>query len=338
MKKSVVAAVVVAILLAAGLVFWFTRSGKEQDAIILHGNVDIRQVSLAFDGSSRVIQMAVEEGDAVRAGQVIARLDTVSLGLQARNAEAQVAAMRENLLKLRNGTRPEDIAQARARLASAQATARRAADDYQRAQTVSASTDGRGVSAQELDQARNASQVAKAQFKEAEAALGLALRGPRSEDIAAAEAQVKSAEAQLALLKHQIDQGALKAPSDAVVRSRLLEVGDMAAPQKPVYELALTSPKWIRVYVEEADLGRVRMGQRAAVTSDSFPDQPVAGTIGYISSVAEFTPKSVETESLRTALVYEVRVRVDDRQGRLRLGQPVTVRIDAGAAKAGSTR
>ena len=338
MKKSVVAAVVVAILLAAGLVFWFTRSGKEQDAIILHGNVDIRQVSLAFDGSSRVIQMAVEEGDAVRAGQVIARLDTVSLGLQARNAEAQVAAMRENLLKLRNGTRPEDIAQARARLASAQATARRAADDYQRAQTVSASTDGRGVSAQELDQARNASQVAKAQFKEAEAALRLALRGPRSEDIAAAEAQVKSAEAQLALLKHQIDQGALKAPSDAVVRSRLLEVGDMAAPQKPVYELALTSPKWIRVYVEEADLGRVRMGQRAAVTSDSFPDQPVAGTIGYISSVAEFTPKSVETESLRTALVYEVRVRVDDRQGRLRLGQPVTVRIDAGAAKAGSTR
>ena len=112
----------------------------------------------------------------------------------------------------------------------------------------------------------------------------------------------------------------------------------MAAPQKPAYELALTSPKWIRVYVEEADLGRVRMGQRAAVTSDSFPDQPVAGTIGYISSVAEFTPKSVETESLRTALVYEVRVRVDDRQGRLRLGQPVTVRIDAGAAKAGSPR
>lgn len=338
MKKSVVAAGVVAVLLIAGLVFWFTREGKDPNAIVLHGNVDIRQVSLAFDGSGRIIQMTVEEGDAVKAGQVIARLDTVTLGLQARNAEAQMAAMRENLLKLKNGTRPEDIAQARARVASAQANATRAADDFKRAQSVSANTAGRGVSAQELDQARNASQVANAQLKEANEALNLAVRGPRSEDIAAADAQVKSAEAQLALLKHQIDQGELKAPSDAVVRSRLLEVGDMAAPQKPVYELALTSPKWIRVYVEEADLGRIRMGQRTAVTSDSFPDQPVAGTVGYISSVAEFTPKSVETESLRTALVYEVRVRVDDRQGRLRLGQPVTVRIDAGAARAGSTR
>lgn len=338
MKKSVVAAVVVAVLLVAGLVFLLTRSGKDPNVIVLHGNVDIRQVSLAFDGSGRITQMAVEEGDSVRAGQVLARLDTVTLGLQARDADAQAAAMRENLLKLKNGTRPEDIAQARARVASAKANAVRAGDDYKRAQSVSANTAGRGVSGQELDQARNAAQVANAQFKEASEALNLAVRGPRAEDIAAAEAQVKSADAQIALLHHQIDQGELKAPSDAVVRSRLLEVGDMGAPQKPVYELALTSPKWIRVYVEEADLGRIRMGQRARVASDSFPDQPVAGTVGYISSVAEFTPKSVETESLRTALVYEVRVRVDDRQGRLRLGQPVTVRIEAGSGKAGKAQ
>ncbi|WP_395333166.1 HlyD family efflux transporter periplasmic adaptor subunit [Novosphingobium sp. BL-8H] len=336
MKKSVVAAVVVAVLLVAGLVWWLTRGHQDPNVIVLHGNVDIRQVSLAFDGSGRVTQMAVEEGDAVKAGEVLARLDTVTLGLQARNAEAQMAAMQENLLKLKNGTRPEDIAQARAKVESARANAARAADDYRRAQSVSASTSGRGVSAQELDQARNASQVASAQLKEAGEALNLATRGPRAEDIAAAEAQVKSADAQLALFRHQIDQGELKAPGDAVVRSRLLEVGDMATPQKPVYELALTSPKWIRVYVEEAELGRIRMGQRANVTSDSFPDQPVPGTVGYISSVAEFTPKSVETESLRTALVYEVRVRVDDKAGRLRLGQPVTVRIDAGAARPGS--
>ncbi|TCM22158.1 HlyD family secretion protein [Novosphingobium sp. PhB165] len=335
MKKSVIAAIAVVLVLAAGLVWWIVRGHHASDEIVLHGNVDIRQVSLAFDGSGRVTQVAVEEGDAVRAGQVLARLDTVTLGLQARNADAQAAAMRQNLRKLQNGTRPEDLAQARARVASAQASAARAADDYKRAQSVSANTAGRGVSGQELDQARSASQMANAQLKEASEALNLAVRGPRAEDIAAAEAQVKSAEAQLALFHHQIDQGELKSPADAVVRSRLLEVGDMATPQKPVFELALTSPKWIRVYVEEADLGRVRIGQQARVVSDSFPDQSVAGTVGFISSVAEFTPKSVETESLRTALVYEVRVRVDDKEGRLRLGQPVTVRIDPGNTKAG---
>ncbi|MPS69357.1 MULTISPECIES: HlyD family efflux transporter periplasmic adaptor subunit [Novosphingobium] len=338
MKKTVGAAIVVALVLAAAAIWWMTRSQKDPNEIVLHGNVDIRQVSLAFDGSGRVTRMTVEEGDSVKAGQVLAQLDTATLSLQADNAEAQVAASRESLLKLRNGTRPEELQQARARLAAARADAAKAADDLRRAREVSSTTQGRAVSAQELDQARNLAAVADARAKEAAEALNLAIRGPRAEDVAAADAQMKGTEAQLALLRHQVSQGELKAPGDAVVRSRLLEVGDMATPQKPVYELALTSPKWVRVYVEEADLGRVRMGMKARVTSDSFPDRPVAGTVGYISSVAEFTPKSVETESLRTALVYEVRVRVDDRNGTLRLGQPVTVRINTGAPREGHAR
>lgn len=107
----------------------------------------------------------------------------------------------------------------------------------------------------------------------------------------------------------------------------------MASPQRPVYELALTHRKWIRVYVNEADLGRVKPGMTAQVFTDSAPDHPVAGKVGYISSVAEFTPKAVETQDLRTALVYEVRVRVDDKAGLLRLGQPVTVKVHVGAAR-----
>jgi HlyD family secretion protein len=118
-----------------------------------------------------------------------------------------------------------------------------------------------------------------------------------------------------------------------VVRARLLEPGDMASPQRPVFELALANPKWIRVYVDEAALGRVKPGMAAQVYTDSAPDRAVLGKIGYISSVAEFTPKSVETEELRTSLVYEVRVRVDDRSGLLRLGQPVTVKLGTGAAR-----
>lgn len=192
-------------------------------------------------------------------------------------------------------------------------------------QGIAANTDNRGVSAQELDRARAAVQVADAQAAQQRDALRLTEIGPRKEDIAAAEAQLKSSEAQLALLQHQVSQGQLIAPSDAVVRSRLLEPGDMATPQKPVYALAITRPKWVRVYVNEPDLGKVKPGQSARVTTDSAPDRPITGKVGYISSVAEFTPKAVQTEELRTSLVYEVRVVVEDNDDALRLGQPATV-------------
>ena len=119
----------------------------------------------------------------------------------------------------------------------------------------------------------------------------------------------------------------MKAPINATVRSRLLEPGDMASPERPVYALAITDPKWVRAYIAEVDLGRIKPGMSASVTIDSHPDQPIPGRVGYISSVAEFTPKTVQTEELRTSLVYEVRVYVDDPGDRLRLGMPATVRI-----------
>ena len=145
-----------------------------------------------------------------------------------------------------------------------------------------------------------------------------------------AEAQLRVLQAKLALLQHQIEQGQLMAPAAAVVRSRLLEPGDMASPQRPVFALALTRPKWLRVYVSEVDLGRIAPGMAAEVFTDSHPEQPIDGVVGYISSVAEFTPKSVQTEALRTSLVYEVRVRVEDPQDVLRLGQPATVKLALG--------
>lgn len=333
MKKIIAAIVGLIVVMAFG--YWLSQGhhGADGDELVLHGNVDIRQVSLAFEGNGRVEQLNVDEGDAVKAGTVLARLDTTTLSLQAEQARAQVSASQQNLLRMRNGSRPEEIRQAGERLAAAMSDAKRAADDLARMEAISDRTDGRGVSRQEIDSARNAAKVTAARASEQKEALRLAEQGPRAEDVAAAQAQLKGTQAQLALLEHQISQGELRAPENAVVRTRLLEVGDMASPQRPVYELALTSPKWIRVYVDETDLGRIKPGQTARVTSDSFPDQPVSGKVGYISSVAEFTPKSVESEELRTSLVYEVRVRVEDAQNRLRLGQPVTVRIAAGPAR-----
>lgn len=331
MKKPLIALGFV-VLLALGAWAWMQQRGKGHDgALVLYGNVDIRQVALAFDGSGRVADMKVDEGDAVKAGQVLATLDTQTLELQAEQVQAQLAVQQQNLLRLKNGSRPEELAQARSGYAAAQADAERARKDLARLQGIAANTGNRGVSAQELDHVQAAAQVADAQAAQKRDALRMAEIGPRKEDIAAAAAQLKASEAQLALLRHQIAQGRLVAPSAAVVRSRLLEPGDMATPQKPVYALAITQPKWVRVYVSETDLGKVKPGQAARVNVDSAPDQPIAGKVGYISSVAEFTPKSVQTEELRTSLVYEVRVIVEDRGNALRLGQPATVVLGGGA-------
>ncbi|MCR3790683.1 HlyD family efflux transporter periplasmic adaptor subunit [Pseudomonas aeruginosa] len=159
--------------------------------------------------------------------------------------------------------------------------------------------------------------------------------GPRDEDIAQAQAELEVARADLRLLEHYLSQAQLKAPRDATVRTRLLEPGDMASPSRPVFALALTDPKWVRAYVNERQLGRVHPGQKARVVTDSVPERPVDGRVGYISSVAEFTPKTVETEDLRTSLVYEIRVLLDDPEDRLRLGMPATVYLDEPGAGGG---
>lgn len=330
MKKVLVVAVV-AIVIAVAAFVWTRRKTVESPYLVLHGNVDIRQISLAFDGSGRISDMHAEEGDVVKAGTVLARLDTRTLALQAEQAAAQIEVQEQMLRRVRSGPRPQEIEQARSRLAAVQADQSRAQQDVARLQGISGKTQGRGVSTQDVDRAESAVQTASARVDESREALRLLEAGSRVEDIGTAAAQVKASRAQLALLRHQIELGELKAPVDAVVRSRLLEPGDMATPQKPVFTLALTQPKWVRVYVAEPDLGKVRPGQAARVTTDSQPGA-LTGKVSFIASTAEFTPKSVETEQLRTSLVYEVRILVDDTADVLRLGQPVTVQLPAGGS------
>lgn len=326
-KKMLLPAVLLALGGVLFIVLWQGRGSAKHQELVLHGNVDIRQISLAFDGSGRIARLHAEEGDRVRAGAVLAELDTRTLALQADQAQAQIDVQTQTLLRLSHGSRPQEIAQARSRLTEAQADAQRAQSDLTRLQGIFTSTQGRAVSAQDLDRARSTAAAARARAEEARQGLRLTELGPRAEDVAAAQAGLAAARAQLALLRHQIALGTLTAPADAVVRSRLLEPGDMVTPQRPVLALALTRPKWVRVYVSEPDLGRIKPGMSAHVLIDSQPRQPIPGKVGYISSVAEFTPKNVQTEELRTSLVYEVRVWVEDPQDVLRLGQPATVHL-----------
>jgi len=337
MKKALRPAIVLLVVTgAAALLAWrYFSPDPTSSRITLYGNVDMRYVSLAFNTSERVSEMRVQEGEKVAKGQALAMLDTTMPALRVERAQAQAQALAQGLKRLETGTRPEEIAQARAELQAAQAQVRQATQFHRRLLAADGSTEGRGIAKQELDAAAATLAVAQARQASADQALRLAIAGPRIEDIDQARAQLKAAEADLALLRQQLTDATLRAPTDAVVRSRLMEPGDMASPQQPAYLLALTDRKWIRAYLSEPDLGRVKPGQAADVSTDDSPKQPLKGQVGFISSVAEFTPKNVQTEDLRTSLVYEIRINVQDPQDRLRLGMPATVYIEPASTGAG---
>lgn len=336
MKRSIVIIVIAAVAIAAGLAWWLTRRENDSGELILYGNVDLRQVQLSFNNSERIAAVLVHEGEHVRQGQVLARLDTRRLEPQVAQAQAEVAAQRQVVQRLRNGTRPEEIAQARANVESAQAEAVNARQQYERVKSAAEFSAGRAVRQQDVDSAKSALEVAEAKLLVNRRGLDLAVTGPRKEEIAEAEARLRANEAQLALLREQLVDAQLVAPIDAVVRNRILEPGEMVSPQKPVFSLAITDPKWVRAYVAETDLGKIRQDMAATVMVDSFPERRFEGWIGFISPVAEFTPKAVQTEELRSSLVYEVRVFVKDPNDDLRLGMPATVYLslnDAGKQK-----
>lgn len=328
MKKRVIAGTLVGIIVILAIVIWFINKDKNSDQnLTLYGNVDIRQVSLAFEQAGRIQTLGVQEGDQVKQGQVLATLNTDALHIQQQQAEAQLNVQKQTIIEQEAGNRPEQIAQAKAQLISAQAQLEKANKDYQRLSVLNHTTSGQAISKQELDAAQSGQTTAAATVKESEANLQLLQKGARTEDRAAAKAQYQAIQANLDLIQYQISQSELRSPVNAVVRARLQEVGDMTTAQKAVYTLALTDPKWVRVYASEKDLSLIKMGAEAQVIRDALPDQPITGKIGYISSVAEFTPKTVQTEDIRTTLVYEVRVYVNDPNDQLKMGQPVTVKI-----------
>lgn len=310
--------------LAAGCGRWFSETSRP-DRLQLYGNVDIREVDLAFQGSERVAELLVEEGDRVQPQQLLAKLDTEGFEIAVARAEAQLESQRQVVARLEAGTRPEEIREARAALDAITATAAEAASRFARVRKLH---EMKVATSDELEIAEAAASSSAAQQKSAQAALELAVAGPRQEDILEAKAALKGLEAALALAHRDQKNASLLAPSAGIVRNRILQVGDMASPQKPVFTLALVDPVWVRAYVSEADLGRIWSGMQAEISTDAFPDKRYAGWVGFISPTAEFTPRQVETPELRTRLVYQVRVFARDPQNELRLGMPATVQID----------
>jgi HlyD family secretion protein len=313
-----------------GVAWWFNHRETSDAELKLYGNVDLRQIQLAFNNNERITEVRVQEGDRVKKGQLLARVDTRRIEPQVAQAEATVNAQRAVVDRLHHGNRPEEIAQAKANVEAAKADAGNAGRNYERMKNLSDRSRGEAISRQDVDNAKSAAQTADARLDALRKALEVWVLGPRKEEVAENEAKLRADEAQLAYLRQQLVDAQLLAPSDAVVRTRLMEPGEMASPTKPVYSLAVIDPKWVRAYVSEINLGKIREGMPASVEFDSFPKRRFDGWIGFISPIAEFTPKSVQTEELRTSLVYEVRVFVKDPDDVLRLGMPATVLLPLG--------
>ena len=268
--------------IGAGVAYWRLSSHGNSVAeagLVLYGNVDIREVRLAFNGSEHVAEIRVDEGDRVQAGQLLARLHTDRLQAALDKARADVVAIK--------------------------AEAHAAALSYKRIKSMAAR------------------KLAAAEDAEVAEAKSLA-----------ANAHVTAAEALEAVSEQALKDAQLYAPSNGIIRERIVEPGDFVTPQTPVLTMASLSPVWIRTYLPESYLGQVKPGMTAQITTDSYPGKFYQGWIGSISPTAEFTPKSVETPELRTRLVYQLRVFVCNPQFELRLGMPATVNIDLNAMPA----
>ncbi|PTY01897.1 secretion protein HlyD [Verrucomicrobia bacterium LW23] len=321
-KLLIVALVLAGAALAYGA--WIFGPRPDASAITLYGNIDIREVNLGFRVSGRILEVLKDEGDSVKAGDIVARLDAEPYRRQVDQAKAQIASLAARLKMLESGYRREDIETAQAAVREREATLDNAEINFQRQQELMSK---RVVSQQDFDNANQALKEAKARLNSARAQLEMQKAGYRPEEIDQARAELARAEASLATAQISLEDTEIRAPSSGVVMTRALEPGAIVQPGATVVSVSLSDPVWARVYVNEPELGLIYPGMPAEVYTDARPDKPYSGQIGFISPRAEFTPKSVETKELRTSLVYRLRVIISNVDSGLRQGMPVTVKL-----------
>jgi HlyD family secretion protein len=307
-----IALLAVAVAAAGGAYRYWPRA--QPTFLTLYGNVDVRQVDLAFNASGRLQQLHKEEGDAVKAGETVAVMEGDTYRDAVALARARLDAQRAVVDRLEAGSRPEEIARDRAQV------------DANKAAVLDAE-----LLLKLYDEANNAYDSARARLDLSQQVSRLTELGPRREDIEQAKALVRSEDSIVSLAERRLADTVLKSPADGIVLSRIVEPGAMVSPANPIFTLSLVDKVWVRTYVSEPDLGRIRPGMAVTVVTDTDPTRPYEGWIGFISPTAEFTPKTVETTELRTQLVYRLRVFIKTPDDRLRQGMPVTVRVPLGA-------
>jgi len=327
MKKVLI---LIGLLVTVGLVaahFLLPREPLFSGIVRVSGNIEVTQVPLGFQVGGRVTERLVTEGETVRKGDLVARLDDRELAREAALREAQVASARAVLAELEHGSRPEEIREGEERLRQARADAERLSADARRFRELQA----RGVvSTRDWDAVRTAYEAAAARVREAEEALALLRIGPRIERIERARAELRQAEEALALARVRLSHAVLAAPLSALVLSKNIEPGEVVAPGTPVVTLGDMGDCWLRAYIDETDLGRVKVGQRVRLTTDTFPGKTYEGRVTFVSGEAEFTPRTIQTQKERVKLVYRVKITVANPEMELKPGMPADAEILVG--------
>jgi len=386
-KRFIVVLVIVVALGAAALYAYRNLRRPASNLVAISGNIEMTEVSISFKTAGKLMERTVDEGDPVKQGQVIARLDRDQLlrqrdreqaGLSAATAQlaqaetavnwqratlsadieqrrADLAAQEARLAELRNGSRPQEKLDARAVVDAAAAEVERARRDWDRAQTLFKNDD---ISAAQYDQYRRTFETASANLKSARERESLVLAGPRQEtidnaaaqvdraraalklaeansielkrreqEIAARHADIERSRAAIALIDSQLADTIAYSPVDGLVLVKAADVGEVLAPGTSVVTVGDIDHPWLRGYIPETELGRVKIGSKVKVTTDSYPGKTYSGRVGFISSEAEFTPKQIQTREERVKLVYRVKIDLENPKRELKSNMPADAEI-----------
>jgi HlyD family secretion protein len=331
MKKIIPGLILLAAAVAAG-VYFYPRLAKKPapvNELTLSGNIEAHESLVGFKVPGRVMELPIEEGQQVEQGALLARLDDADLKQRVRVDEAGVQVRESDLALTLAGTRHQEVKAAQQSMIDAQADLDEKKLDCDRAQQLFAKDE---ISAQDRDQAATALKRAQAIFQAAQQRYNEALEGSRKEDIAIGQANVKEANANLGLSQVNLSYTVLRAPSAGVVTVREAELGEVVSPGSPVVTLADLDHVWLRAYIAETDLGNIHWGQTVTITTDTYQGKLYHGRISFISSTAEFTPKSVQTTKERVTLVYRIKIDIDNPNHELKPGMPADAHIELAAA------
>lgn len=324
-KKRILVLILVVAAIAGTLFYLLTREEGEKELFIkISGNIEATEADVGFRVLGRIVNRYVEEGGWVEKGKVLARLDDEDLRNRLELARATLVSGQARLDKLLAGSRPEEIREAEAAVNQAKFDSDNRQNQYERMKLL---YEKRVIPKETYDNSETALKVAKAALERATQNYLIVKEGPRKEDIDDARAQVEQAKASLKLAETQLSYTVIYAPFSGVLLVKSAEVGEVVNPGTPVLTLADIENVWLKAYISETDLGNIKWGQEVMVTTDLRPKKEYRGRISFISSQAEFTPKSIQTEKERVTLVYRIKVDISNPNHELKPGMPADGKI-----------
>jgi HlyD family secretion protein len=323
-KRILIAVLLLAGLLVLGVWLYWSTEKSNHGVLRLSGHIEATETDLGFKVPGKIAAIYFQEGQEVKAGDVVAELESHDLREEVKAAQARLETARANLAKMEAGYRPQEVREAQAAVAQAQADYDDKAKDFHRMQNL---FERKTVSASTRDKSEAAYLMAKEAWRRARETYDLRKSGYRQEDIDAARADFRQAQASLQLAQTRLGYATIASPVNAVVLARPVEPGHVTAVGATVLTLGDLDHAYFEGYIPETDLARVRYGLRAEVTTDTYPGKRYPAWVSYISAKAEFTPKSVETYKERVTLVYRTKIRVENQKHELKPGMPAEAYI-----------